>query len=246
MSPRRTRGAGGAPPGTPPGAAPLTLRLDGDTLLQIKVSADAPLQVKLVAPEPPQPQPNLRLWFFGIGFGIVGLFLIVLWSSYVFPRTRPAPIDVAPLPLAIALDQPGSVAFGDAAGLDVTVINRGATAISGTATVVFSGTVGVRPPGGETTSLSFDLPAGASMTRRVAFAMPPTPIFYSGETVQFWVLVAANNQSARTNPEQRIAVAGLPYVNSILSYLFSSTILIGAGTFLWDEIKKRVFGAGGK
>ncbi len=221
MSPRQTK--------TPP--EPLVLKLD----------PTIPLQVRIIEPARKPGPPNLWLRLFaGVAF-FFGLASLWLWSTFVFPRTFPPPIEISPL--SITLIQPSYVAVGDDAHLDVTVTNRDSVPITGTLTVVFTGAVSARPVVSDTTTVRFDaLASGASLTQRVRFLIAQSPIFFSRDSVQVGVQTTIGNQNTRRDNQVQIPIAPLPYINTFVTFLSGSGIVVAVASYLWDEFRKRVLG----
>ena len=208
----------------------------------LKMEPDALLQVKLIKPEKEPTPLNPLLLGFTVAAIVLGLLFLFLWGTYVYPRTYPPSIDVSSL--SITLVQPAYVAIGDEAEMDVTVTNRSTDPITGTVAVVFTGSVTVHPVPLESTSFSFEnFASGASLTRRIKFSICQAPIFFCQDAIRMELQVTVGDQCIRLPVEQQIAVAPLPYVKTGISFLFGSAIIAAVATFLWDEIKKRLFGA---
>ena len=222
----RRRARRNLPPAPP---ASLTLRLDPDVPLQVKLS-------KL-----DKPPASLSPWLYAyvvLTILVSGAWLF-LWGSYVLPRSYSPPIDAPPV--SVTLVQPAYVAFGDEAGLEVTVTNRGTDPVTGTVTVMFTGPVAARPVPPETTTAKFDgLAGGASVTQRLKFALAQTPAWFSQDTVRLALQVTVGEQRVRPATELQMLIAPLPYLSTVTSVLFGSAFVSAVAAFLWDIFKKRV------
>lgn len=203
-------------PSVPPMPAPLVLKLE----------PNAQLQVKLIAPErkPAKLSPwRLRLFLTFTFLPVALLFFI--WYNYVAKRQYPSPIKIPPL--SIDLAHPAYAVFGDEAELDVTVANHDSIPITGTVTVVFSGGILARPVPSEITAIKFDsLAGGASLTQRIRFVLPQTVTFFSEDSVGMRLQIAMGNRHFYLPNVFRIAIAPLPYIETIISGLI---IMIGSG-----------------
>ncbi len=210
-----------------------------------RTEPDALLHVKLITPdkEPAPLSPWLRR--FMVAAIVLGFLYLILWGTYVYPRAYPPPTNFPSL--SIALIQPAYVAPGDEADLDVTVTNSSTDPITGTVAVVFEGSAAAHPAPLEEAFISFDgLAGGASLTRRIRFSICQAPTFFCQDMIRLSLQAAVGGQCVRFPVESQIAVAPVPYIKKVISFLSSSAITAAVATFLWDEIKKRLLGAEGK
>lgn len=167
--------------------------------------------------------------------------LLWVWGAYSFPRNYPPPIDAHPLLVALVL--PAYVAFGDEADLEVTVTNGGTDPTTGAVTVSFSGGAAAHPLPAETTTVKLEgLAGGASLTQRLKFSLAQAPTFWSQEVVHLALHVAVGDQHMRLPVEPQIRLAPVPYLNTISSLLFGSSLVATVSAFFWDIFKKRILG----
>jgi hypothetical protein len=206
---------------------------------------DALLHVKLIEPEKEAGPLNSWVILLIAAAIVLGIILLILWGTYVCPRTYPQPVSVSQL--SVALVSPAYVAIGDEAYLDVTVTNTGTTPITGTVAVVFEGSATAHPVPAQKTVINVDdLAGGASVTQRMGFFIYQTPIFFCQDTVRLSLQVTVDNQCKRVPIRSQISVAPIPHVKEFVSLLSGSAITTAVVTLLWDEMKKRLFGAKGR
>lgn len=212
-----------------PQAAPTSLTLLADPT--------APFQVQLI--KSTTPTTSLGPWWYG-GVGLIivlGGMLLLLWGSYVLPRSYPPPVTGASV--MVTLVHPAYVAFGDDIDLEVTVTNQTTDEATGTVTVLSVGAVAVRPLPAETSTVKFEhLTGGASTTQRLKFSFAQNPGWWAQESVRLALQVAVGEQRLRAATEFPLAVAPLPYLQTLTSALFGSTLLAAIVAFFWDLLKK--------
>jgi hypothetical protein len=223
----------------------VVLRFEPGTVLTAQlVEPPAPLRVELLeAPKPPSP---LRRWsrlLMG-GLLILGLvyFILALW--FVAPRTYVPPTSLSGLPdLTIALAYPTYLAFGDASTIDVTIVNRGTAAITGTVVLAFAGAVPVQTAPSKSTAFALNgLQGGASQTEQINVWLSRSA-WLRIEAMSFRVLIEANSQQGALPGSQVIYTGPIPYLGTPLAWLPTGSVLLaGLLAFLWEQIKPRLAG----
>jgi hypothetical protein len=237
---RQTSGASQSTTAPAQTANPITLSLASP--LKIQFDAGSQLQITVVTPEKP-PAPLNRL----MRSLITGVFLLAtLWfyiSFLYLPLKFPPPADANDASLSIAMAHPAYVAYGDEAEMDLTVTNIGGQSFSGSVTINFPGRVPVRPLVSETTTIKIEkLSPNACVTSRLKFALRQQTRWLSGEMIPTRLLIATDDRSFQPVAGPQIAVAPLPFLRTINSWLGNSAILGAVAALLWEVVRKRFFG----
>jgi hypothetical protein len=239
MSKRRQ--ASGAPqPTAAQPANPITLSLNSP--LKIQFDAGSQLQITVVTPEKP-PAP-LNRWMRSL---IIVVFLgALLWSFISFlylPLKFPPSTESNDASLSIALAHPAYVAYGDEVEMDLSVTNIGAQSFTGGVTINFPGGVPVRPLAPETTTIKIEkLSPNACVTSRLKFALRQQTRLFSSEMIATRLLIANDDRSFPPVAGPQIAIAPLPFLRTINSWLGNSVVLTAIAALLWEVMIKRFFG----
>jgi hypothetical protein len=241
MSKKRQAGVAPQPIAAPAQTTnPTTLSLVSP--LKIQFDSDSQLRITVVTPEKP-PAP-LNRWMRSL---ILGVFLIaLLWfflSARYLALRFPPPAEFNDASLSIALAHPAYVAYGDEAEMELTVANIGGQSFTGSVTVNFPGGVPVRPLASETTTIKIEkLSPNACVTSRLKFALRQQTRLFSGEVIPTRLLIATDDRSFQPVAGPPIAVAPLPFLRTINSWLGNSVVIAAVVALLWEVMKKRLFG----
>jgi hypothetical protein len=239
----KKRQASGAPqsttaPAQPPNSTTLSLA----SPLKIQFDSDSQLRITVVMPEKP-PAP-LNRWMRSL---IIGVFLIALLWIFLSMRYLalrfPQPAEFNDASLSIALAHPAYVAYGDEAEMELTVTNIGGQSFTGSVTVNFPGGVPVRPLASETATIKIEkLSPNACVTSRMKFALRQQTRFFSGEVIPTRLLIATDDRSFQPVAGPPIAVAPLPFLRTINSWLGNSVVAAAIAALLWEVMRKRLLG----
>jgi hypothetical protein len=219
---------------------PITLSLASP--LKIQFDSDSQLRITVVTPEKP-PAPINR-WMRSL---IIGVFLIALLWFFLSMRYLalrfPPPAEFNDASLSIALAHPAYVAYGDEAEMELTVANVGGQSFTGSVTVNFPGGVPVRPLASETTTIKVEkLSPNACVTSRLKFALRQQTRLFSGEVIPTRLLIATDDRSFQPVAGPPIAVAPLPFLRTINSWLGNSVVAAAIAALLWEIMRKRLLG----
>ena len=240
---KRKRQARGAPPSSAAPAQttdPITPSLPSPLTLQF--DPDAQLQVTVVTPEKPNAhlRPSL-LWL--IASVIVLTLLWFLLSLRYLALSYPQSIEFNAASLSIAMVHPAYVAYGDDAEMELTVTNRASQSFTGAVTVSFPGAVPVRPLASETTTVKIEkLAPGASATHRLKLALRQQARLFSGEVIPTALQIATDERSFQPTPGPQIAIAPLPFLRTINSWLSNSVVVAAVAALIWEVLRKRFLG----
>jgi len=221
-------------------ADPITLSLASP--LKIQFDSDSQLRITVVTPEKP-PAP-LNRWMRSL---ILGVFLIaLLWfflSTRYLALRFPPPAEFNDASLSIALAHPAYVAYGDEAEMELTVANIGGQSFTGSVTVNFPGGIPVRPLASETTTIKIEkLSPNACVTSRLKFALRQQTRLFSGEVIPTRLLIATDDRSFQPVAGPPIAVAPLPFLRTINSWLGNSVVAAALAALRREVMRKRLVG----
>jgi hypothetical protein len=223
----------------------MVLRFEPGTTLSVHlVEPPTPLRVELL--EAPKPPPPPRKWLrplVGILVLLVAIY-VILARLYVTPQTFVPLTPASGIPdLAVTLVYPTYLAFGNAGTIDVTIVNRGPAAITGTVVLAFSGAAPVRTAPSKSTAIGLNgLQSGASQTEQVNISLSRST-WLRIEAMPFQVLVEANGQQGALPGSQVIYTGPVPYLGTPLAWLPAGPVLLaGLLAFLWEQLKPRLAG----
>jgi hypothetical protein len=95
----------------------------------------------------------------------------------------------------------------------------------------------------ETTTIKIEkLSPNACVTSRMKFALRQQTRFFSGEVIPTRLLIATDDRSFQPVAGPPIAVAPLPFLRTINSWLGNSVVAAAIAALLWEIMRKRLLG----
>ncbi len=240
---KRKRQARGAPQSSAaPAQAPNPITLSLPSPLKLQFDPNAQLQITVVTPDKPD-TPLKRSLLLVIAIVIILTLLWFLLSLRYLALSYPQSTEFNAASLSIAMVHPAYVAYGDDAEMELTVTNRGSQNFTGAVTVSFPGAVPVRPLASETTTMKIEkLASGASATHRLKFALRQQARLFSGEVIPTALQITTDERSFQPTPGPQIAIAPLPFLRTINSWLSNSVVVAAVAALIWEVLRKRFFG----
>jgi len=229
-----------AQPPIPQPPAPIVLNLPSP--LTLKLEPDAQLNVSVITPEKPKPPFNrLLAGFAAIFIGLAG-FWLYLFYTYIVPRNYPV-TTIRDASLSVAIAFPTYFTPGDEAEMEFNIANGGAESFTGHLTVCFADGAPVRPVPPETTTLEVqNLAPGASRSHRLKVALGKSPALFGGETVNSSLRLSTAQCAFQPIAGPQLQTAPWPYLRTINNWLSSTGVIAAIAAFLWEVMKKTVFG----
>jgi hypothetical protein len=219
---------------------PVTLSLPSP--LKLQLDPNAHLQVTILTPEKSPPPLTRSMRFLIAAVFLFGLLWSFLWLRYL-TSSYPQPTEFNAASLSIAMVHPAYVAYGDETEMELTVVNRGSQSFTGAVTVSFPGAVPVRPLPSETTTMKIEkLASGASATHRLKFALRQQARLFGGEVIPTALQITTDERSFQPTPGPPIAIAPLPFLRTINSWLSNSVVVAAVAALIWEVLRKRFLG----
>jgi hypothetical protein len=166
----------------------------------------------------------------------------VLYLFWIMPMAySPVLADDRAPGLLLTVSYPVFLARGDEGAIEVTATNANTQPLTGTVTVIFSGTLPVQFVGDSGNTLKIAaLPAGGQQTLHVRYQLAQIAAFGS-DSLRFTPHALLENGASVDYAPQNVTITFVPLVKTILTGALGISAITG---LLWAQLKQRLFPAG--
>jgi len=201
----------------------------------VHLLAKEPLSVRLTKDSPSW----RRFLWLPAAVAVLVVVYAALWLWFVFPRGCPDPVpgDLQIGGLGVGLSYPQYIALGDEGYIDVTITNQSDRVVTGTLTLVSTGSLPVHTVPREDNVVSFvSLPTDGQIAERIHLVINKQPVLLSRGKILFW-LRAVTTEDPRQYESGKFAIAISP-----LSHLNTIRWLVGVTIAFLFVLLRDVFG----